>query len=1087
MPFDSRKQQKWYHATDQTYWDDKPHSARLVKKGGSKSEEGEDPEFKDLTTTAGGDLDPQNKNLQTTQGSMKESLEFEGKEYKLSPEGHIPEDDDLEYDDKIYTEVTEEEKEFKRGEQASEYSYKEMRESLLKNDVKQILTKAVEEFKEDVVDFTQNKDDVNKQWEFWQVDMETHKKVDDTIKIVKAEHYGQAIDDYIANWNTTHEDKTVGYPNVQGKLYNEATEEFKEEEHPRKGGKFTSKGGGSDGKAEKPTTGGSDEDVWNKANDEIKHIAVGNAMAGVGTGIPDKWETGKGEFKVPSWNEMTKKQQKLLSKQLKKDLGDDFYKGVGEDSTPEGITDKEQEKAKPKEDKPKEKRFTMSSYNRNETRNAHGANALHLVEQYGTPEELEEMKGIMKRHKEQGSIGGDDYKRRYEISNKYYEQLVKESGESFADEEGIGSVSGPPADSTMRVMSDKVHVRPEGKFVDENLTEDNLTDDTLTDTVLGEESKIEFEGENYVLSPKGYNPTDKDLIFEGRIYKATENGIGNCEFCAGKGQITVENLGIKDCPDCDGTGEVQQPDPMQDPMQPQVPDVTGQMGQMGQMEQPLEPTPPDQPTQPSQIPQQPIPNEQPAPPQQAPEEKKEKPNFGEVKKKSSEVKLKFGEANYFFDLYKKKLQEYQDSGRGSPNFTFNDFLKETNEEYLIDAYREGLMKGEEAKTKPIACEKSMKQFRGYIAKEIEVLKKKAKANEAISVMYGLPTIEKQGKKIKGILAYAGVSLNDRIYLPEELAKGHGLTLPLLLNHSNIAGAEEELDRLDDDMVSHLEDERDYKIGEVTLDWDQEKLTLFYEGIIDHPFFQKEVDDADMAVSLGIYYDSDSPVVCDDNCYTIIKGAEFREVSLVYHPGFPIATIEAVEHELKEEIMKKQKAKEDHLEKLDQLKKNEEQEQAQGEDETEDIKLIDNITKDIKEDSDTVDKILNEKLNEKLGEENEEDIIITDDPQTLDLVTQVPAEDWNAGAISTEANFSIKGINGFTISNSNGVTRYKLDPSNGYENNWLHVNVNQEGAKLYGEEFQLQPKMTTPPELTKEIESKPDIEFTESDADAFKKK
>jgi len=50
----------------------------------------------------------------------------------------------------------------------------------------------------------------------------------------------------------------------------------------------------------------------------------------------------------------------------------------------------------------------------------------------------------------------------------------------------------------------------------------------------------------------------------------------------------------------------------------------------------------------------------------------------------------------------------------------------------------------------------------------------------------------------------------------------------------------------------------------------------------------------MAVSLGIWYDSDSPQVCDVECYTLIRGAEFREVSLVYHPGFPIATIEAVE-------------------------------------------------------------------------------------------------------------------------------------------------------------------------------------------------
>ena len=51
------------------------------------------------------------------------------------------------------------------------------------------------------------------------------------------------------------------------------------------------------------------------------------------------------------------------------------------------------------------------------------------------------------------------------------------------------------------------------------------------------------------------------------------------------------------------------------------------------------------------------------------------------------------------------------------------------------------------------------------------------------------------------------------------------------------------------------------------------------------FFKKEIDEMNMSVSLGIYYDSDSPSVCNDKCYTVITGAEFREVSLVYHAGF----------------------------------------------------------------------------------------------------------------------------------------------------------------------------------------------------------
>ena len=202
-----------------------------------------------------------------------------------------------------------------------------------------------------------------------------------------------------------------------------------------------------------------------------------------------------------------------------------------------------------------------------------------------------------------------------------------------------------------------------------------------------------------------------------------------------------------------------------------------------------------------------------------------------------------------------------------------------------------------------ACPKSIKQFEGFIKRKIQVLRGKRLAHEGVGLLFGLPTIEKQGKRIKGTLAYAGVSLNNRIYLPEELAKGDGLTLPLLLNHSNVAGAEEELDRLESPMKSALENGEDFQIGWVTLRWEPDELTLYYEGIIEHPFFQKEVDDADMAVSLGIWYDSDSPQVCDEECYTLIRGAEFREVSLVYHPGFPIATIEAVEVAIRQRAKK----------------------------------------------------------------------------------------------------------------------------------------------------------------------------------------
>jgi len=298
----------------------------------------------------------------------------------------------------------------------------------------------------------------------------------------------------------------------------------------------------------------------------------------------------------------------------------------------------------------------------------------------------------------------------------------------------------------------------------------------------------------------------------------------------GTGKVTVEHLGLKDCPRCGGDGNIDGMQPNESPIQPNQ--------QQSLMQQPQVPSP--------QLNQQ---TQQPTQPQEHQPPKKENP-------------------------FEKKADNPLENKKDSEN----PFEKKSLE--------------------CLVCPKSVKQFEGWVQRKINLLKLKRPAHEGVGLLFGIPTIEQEGKKIKGVLAYAGVSLNNRIYLPEELAKGDGRTLPLLLNHSNVAGAEEELDRLDDKMRGALENNEDFQIGWVKLRWVAEELTLYYEGVIQDKFFQHEVDDAQMAVSLGIWYDSDSPKVCDQECYTLIRGAEFREVSLVYHPGFPIATIEAVEANLK---------------------------------------------------------------------------------------------------------------------------------------------------------------------------------------------
>lgn len=603
--------------------------------------------------------------------------------------------------------------------------------------------------------------------------------------------------------------------------------------------------------------------------------------------------------------------------------------------------------------------------------------------------------------------------------------------ESKAEEEGMGSVSGPPAgtEPTVREEKDNTFVLPADS--NEKLSDkEDVAERELEQDALGEVSEIDsiMLNENYIqLGDTLYRPRytseeawSDDLIFENKFY--TSEGVGNCQFCKGAGKVTVERLGLKECPDCDGTGDVQGNPMMEDPMgqDPTQEPILGEVPEVPNIQQEEVPdvTEPKKPN--------PLAN-------------------GESKKKSTESKTFI-------------------AGR---------------EQFKTTRIAEKIVK-ESCKPcrKTMAREANISKFKSFINSKINILQKRAKAGESVSLMYGLPTVTRQGRKIKGTLAYAGVSLNDRIYLPEELEKGHGLTLPLLLNHSSVAGAEDELDRLDDEMLNALYNEEDYEVGEVTLTWDASKLTLFYEGVVENEFFQKEIDDMDMAVSLGIYYDSDSPRICDVNCYTLIKGAEFREVSLVYHAGFPIATIEAVEAQLKARALKSIEKEEKLSDVIDRVNKDNEPEGGWNEED--------------KVEETTGADVANSVVGVDIAEEEQDDLARGGSVDVEEIKDEGPAptidlkDEWEGQTIVTEMftpdNFSVRGVMGMTISNANGVERYTFDPALNYTDNTIHFDTYNDGATIYGET--LQPKMGTPEELTKEIESKPDIVIEDADKDAF---
>ena len=67
--------------------------------------------------------------------------------------------------------------------------------------------------------------------------------------------------------------------------------------------------------------------------------------------------------------------------------------------------------------------FTLADYNKLEADNQHDIAAKKLIDKFGTSDEKKEIDDINARHRKTGYISGPDFKRRTQISNKYFSRL----------------------------------------------------------------------------------------------------------------------------------------------------------------------------------------------------------------------------------------------------------------------------------------------------------------------------------------------------------------------------------------------------------------------------------------------------------------------------------------------------------------------------------------------------------------------------------------------------------------------------------------------------------------------------------------
>ena len=148
------------------------------------------------------------------------------------------------------------------------------------------------------------------------------------------------------------------------------------------------------------------------------------------------------------------------------------------------------------------------------------------------------------------------------------------------------------------------------------------------------------------------------------------------------------------------------------------------------------------------------------------------------------------------------------------------------------------------------------------------------------------------------------------------------------------------------------------------------------------------------------------------------------------------------------------------------------------------------TQELENDRDEVSGVDVKESDEAIAEEEQDDLsrggsVDIEEKEEGPAPTIDLNDEWHGQTIVTEMhtpdNFSIRGVSGMTISNANGVEKYKFDPTMNYSTNTIHFQTFGE-ATIYGET--LKPKMGTPDDITKIIEAQPDIVVEDGDKSAF---